>query len=212
MMTEFRASESVSIAVPSQPISVAHYLRQPQRLIHALTEQSQVEMLSEMVSIDKQHREFRLKMQPLHFLHLTIQPTVDLDVWVDANGTVYLRSTKTEIRGLDYIDRRFTLTLEGQISPQTDIDNQVKLVGRADLKVSVEIPPILWLTPPLVLEITGNSLLKSVLLTIKQRLVQRLIADYTIWATHLATQHTNQLNMAEQIISPHSKCLTCESF
>jgi hypothetical protein len=209
MITEFRASESVSIAVPSQPISVAHYLRQPQRLIHALTAQSQVEMLSsEILSADKQHRQFRLKMQPLHFLHLTIQPTVDLDVWVDTNSTVYLRSTKTEIRGLDYIDRRFTLTLEGHISPQTDIDNQVKLVGRADLKVSVEMPPILWLTPPLVLEITGNSLLKSVLLTIKQRLVQQLIADYTIWAT----QHTNQQTKAEQIINPHSKCLTCESF
>jgi len=183
-MAKFFASESVSILVPSQPIPISYYLRQPQRLIHALTEQSRVEILENHNSscVHQEQRKFQLKMQPLHFLHLTIQPTVDMDVWADTDGTVNLRSSKTEIRGIAYINQRFSLNLVGQIRPKTDANGQTRLIGKADLNVSVEMPSIFLLTPPLILEITGNSLLKSVLLTIKQRLLQRLISDYIDWA------------------------------
>jgi len=183
-MAEFFASESVSILVPSQPIPISHYLRQSQRLIHALTEQSRVEILENHNTsfTNQEQRKFRLKMQPLHFLHLTIQPTVDMDVWADADGAVNLRSSRTEIRGIAYINQRFSLNLVGQIRPKTDVNGQTRLLGKADLNVSVEMPSIFLLTPPLIIEITGNSLLKSVLLTIKQRLLQRLISDYIDWA------------------------------
>ncbi|WP_019499638.1 DUF1997 domain-containing protein [Pseudanabaena sp. PCC 6802] len=180
MVAEFYASESTSIAVPSRSIPIAHYLRQPQRVVNAVTEKSRVELIKH--STTDGHSIFRLKMQPLGFLQVTIQPTVDLDVWADPDGTVHMRSMRTQIRGTDWIDRRFALKLAGKIAPQVDRHSRTRLVGRVELKVNVELPPIFFMTPAVVLEATGNSLLRSVLLTMKRRLVQRLVADYLDWA------------------------------
>lgn len=180
MVAEFHASESVSISVPLHSVPIAHYLRQPQRLVNAITAKSRVEALEDRPT-QEGHRFFRMKMQPLNFLHLKIQPMVDMDVWADANGTVYLRSIHTQIRGTDWIDQRFALKLAGKITPNTDRRGRTKLIGRVDLKVNVVMPPIFSLTPPIVIEVTGNSLLKSVLVAMKQRLMQRLVADYVVW-------------------------------
>lgn len=184
MFVEFHALESVSITVPSQIVPIGHYLRQPQRIINTLSEQSRVKILSEPALGNMGHQAFRLEMQSLRFLQLTIQPVVDMDVWTEKEGAVHLRSIRTKIRGTDWIDRRFTLELFGQIAPHTDNHGQTRLVGNADLKVCIDMPPIFRLTPHFVLEVTGNSLLKSVLLKFKQRLMQKLVADYVSWASN----------------------------
>ncbi len=181
MVAEFRASESVSISVPAHSVPIAHYLRQPQRLINAITTTSKVEALEDRPG-QEGHRFFRMNMQPLNFLHLKIQPTVDMEVWANATGSVFLRSIHTQIRGTDWIDQRFSLKLAGKISPQIDRLGHTKLAGRVDLKVSVVLPPIFSLTPLIIVEVTGNRLLKSVLVAMKQRLMQRLVADYVVWA------------------------------
>ncbi|TAF11173.1 MAG: DUF1997 domain-containing protein [Nostocales cyanobacterium] len=172
MATKFTASQSVEIAVPQQPIPIQHYLRQPQRLVRTLADNSRIQQLSEEV--------FRLKMRPLAFMSLSIQPTVDMRVWADSQGTIYLRSVGCEILGFEYINQRFTLNLKGYLSPY-HISSETRLQGKADLEVLVEIPQPFSLTPKSILETTGNGLLKSVLLTIKQRLLHHLLADYRTW-------------------------------
>lgn len=174
MPTRFTASQSVEIAVPQQLTLIQHYLRQPQRLINALVDPSRIEQLSEEC--------FRLKMRPLAFLTLSIQPTVDLKVWAESNGTIHLQSTGCEIRGIEYINQRFDLNLKGHLSPG-QINNETRLTGQADLEVQVELPLPFSLTPTPILEAAGNSLLKSVLLTIKQRLLHHLLADYQRWVS-----------------------------
>ncbi|MBR8839729.1 MAG: DUF1997 domain-containing protein [Stigonema ocellatum SAG 48.90 = DSM 106950] len=173
MPTRFSASQSVEIAVPEQPIPIQHYLRQPQRLVSALVDPSRVKQLSEEV--------FRLKMRPLNFMSLSIQPAVDMRVWAESNGTIYLESISCEILGIEYINQRFTLNLKGHLSPYQLNTGGTRLKGRADLEVQVDLPPPLSFTPKGILEAAGNSLLKSVLLTIKQRLLHHLLADYRRW-------------------------------
>lgn len=172
MSTRFTASQSVEIAVPEQPIPIQHYLRQPQRLVSALVDPSRVEQLSDEV--------FRLKMRPLNFLSLSIQPAVDMRVWAESNGTIHVRSTGCEIHGVDYINQRFALDLQGYLSPY-QLSGGTRLKGRADLKVQVDLPPPFIFTPKTILEATGNGLLRSILLTIKQRLLHHLLADYCRW-------------------------------
>ncbi len=53
----------------------------------------------------------------------------------------------------------------------------------------VELPPPFSFTPKSILETTGNGLLKSVLLTIKQRLLRQLLVDYRRWV-ELQTSHS----------------------
>ncbi|MBD2335687.1 DUF1997 domain-containing protein [Calothrix sp. FACHB-156] len=172
MATRFTASQSVEIAVPKQPIPIQHYLRQPQRLVHALVDNNRIQQISEEV--------FRLKMRPLTFMSLSLQPTVDMRVWAESNGTIYLRSVGCEILGVEYINQRFALNLKGYLSP-LQLSTGTHLQGKADLEVQVELPPPFCFTPKPILETTGNGLLKSVLLTVKQRLLHQLLADYRRW-------------------------------
>ncbi|MBW4645398.1 MAG: DUF1997 domain-containing protein [Goleter apudmare HA4340-LM2] len=172
MATRFTASQSVEIAVPEQPIPIQHYLRQPQRLVHALVDNSRIQQLSDEV--------FRLKMRPLVFMSLSIQPTVDMRVWAESNGIIYLRSVGCEILGFEYINQRFALNLQGHLSPY-QLSTGTRLQGRADLEVQVDLPPPFAFTPKPIIEATGNGLLKSVLLTVKQRLLHQLLADYRRW-------------------------------
>lgn len=168
----FSAVQSVEILVPAQPIPIQHYLRQPQRLIQALIDPSQVEPLGQ--------DHFRFKMRPLQFLALSLQPTVDLHIWAESDGTIRLESVGCDIRGVEYINQRFSLNLAGQLAP-VQMQSKTYLRGMADLKVQVELPPPLSFTPRLLVETTGNGLLRSVLLTIKQRLVHQLLSDYCAW-------------------------------
>jgi hypothetical protein len=174
MDTRFVASQSVEIAVPEQPVPIQHYLRQPKRLVYALVDPSRMERQSSDV--------FRLKMRPLSFMMLSIQPTVDMKVWAEADGTINLKSVRCEIRGVEYINQRFALKLVGKLYPQ-QISGVTYLKGKADLEVKVELPPPLWFTPAPIMEATGNALLKSVLLTVKQRLMHHLLQDYCRWAS-----------------------------
>lgn len=172
MHTRFAASQSVEIAVPEQPVPIQHYLRQPQRLVKALVDPSRIEQVDEEV--------FRLKIRPLAFMTLSIQPTADLKVWAEPNGTVHLRSLACELLGVEYVNERFALNLQGHLSPCQSSGGTI-LKGIANLEVQVELPFPFSLTPKPIVEATGNSLLKSVLLTIKQRLLQQLLADYGNW-------------------------------
>lgn len=187
MYTRFTASQSVEIAVPEQPVPIQHYLRQPQRLVNALVDPSRIEQLDEET--------FRLRIRPLTFMTLSIQPTAKLKVWAEPNGTVHLRSVACEIMGLDYLNQRFALNLEGHLSP-CQVNGVTLLKGKADLEVQVELPFPLSLTPKPIVEATGNGLLKSVLLTIKQRLLHQLLSDYRSWV------NDNQLVTPTSIVLP----------
>jgi hypothetical protein len=190
MKVTFTASESLEIIVAEQTIPIQHYLRQPQRLVQAIVETSLAEHLSE--------NRFRLKMRSLNFLDLYyFQPTVVLNVWATSGGTVFLQSEDCQIKGIDYINDRFTLDVKGKLAP-VEKNNQTYLAGKANLEVKVDLPPALWLTPRPLLEITGNGLLKGVLSRIKQRLMSQLLQDYQQWAE----QDIIAQNYPETVLDP----------
>lgn len=194
MHTSFSASQSVELTVPDLQIPIQHYLRQPQRLIQALVDPSRVEQLDA--------ENFRLKMRPLAFLTLKIQPTVDMRVWATVDGAIHLQSIGCEIRGVEYVNQRFNLNLVGQLAPY-QLEHTTCLRGQADLQVRVELPPPLWLTPKPILETTGKGLLRSVLLTIKQRLMHQLLSDYRRWVA-VQLEEGNTANSASLLASHHS--------
>ena len=190
MNSQFVASQSVEITVPEQPVPIQHYLRQPQRLVQAIADPNRIEQLS--------HECFRLKMRPLDFMSLKFQPRVDLKVWAESDGTVRLTSIGCEILGLDYINQRFALELNGKLYPYQSREI-TKLKGKADLKVSVDVPLPFSLTPKPIIETTGNGLLKSVLLRIKQKLMHQLLLDYSQWANQNAQ---TRISLQPEKLSP----------
>ena len=172
MDTRFSASLGVEIIVPEQPIHITNYLRQPQRVVSALAASSQIEPLGGEI--------YRLKMRQLNFMTLCIQPVVDLRVWVTETATINLQSVACELRGIEYMQDKFSLDLKGQLSPCQQ-HGTTYLKGQANLVVQVELPPPFSFMPRSLLETAGNGLLMSVLSTIKQRLLQQLLEDYRNW-------------------------------
>jgi len=178
----FSATESLALTLTDPLTSIQHYLRQPQRLVKAIADPKLMEALSE--------NRFRLKMRPLSFMDLYhFQPTVVLRVWSTSTGTVYLESESCEIRGIDYINHRFSLQLKGKLAPYEQ-NQQTFLQGKADLKVSVDLPQALWLTPTPLLEMAANGLLRGVLGRIKQRLLTQLLEDYHHWTQQTSSDLT----------------------
>ncbi|MFP4134087.1 MAG: DUF1997 domain-containing protein [Halothece sp.] len=184
----FTSSESINLSVPQENTPIQHYLRQPQRLVSAIANPKLMTQLSE--------NRFHLKMRPLNFLDMYhFQPSVVLKVVADSNGTVTLTSESCEILGNDYINDRFGMNLKGKLYP-VEKNGQVYLEGRADLNVDVDLPPPLWLTPRPMLETTGNGLLKSVLMRIKQKLMNQLLADYRQWANQATTAQPTETSFS----------------
>ncbi|MBE9202291.1 DUF1997 domain-containing protein [Synechocystis salina LEGE 06099] len=194
MRVTFSATEQLQLQQSDPLPSLQHYLRQPQRLVQAIADPK----LMEVLPGDR----FRLKMRPLNFLDIYhFQPTVVLKVWANATGTVFLESESCEIRGIDYINHRFSLQLKGRLAPYRQ-DGHTLLQGKADLQVGVDLPQALWLTPKPLLEMAANGLLRGVLARIKQRLQGQLLADYQQWLAQQNGSLVTQASPAAEALEP----------
>lgn len=175
MYVSFSASESVQISIDNSAKPIQHYLRQPKRLVEAIADPQLMKQMTDDL--------YELKMRPINFMEIYhFQPIVLLKVWSGSNGSVYLKSEGCQIKGIDYINRRFSLSLKGILDPRESA-GQTTLEGQADLEVKVELPTALMFTPKHFLEAAGNKLLKGVLHRIKQKLTTQLVRDYRAWAS-----------------------------
>ncbi len=171
-MHQFQVSQTLKMGVPNELIPIEHYLRQPQRLVQAITDPSRIQQLAPS--------QFRLQLRPLQFMMLRLEPTVDLQVWIQDEGTLHLRSLDCEIRGGDFLPQSFRLELAGTLSPHRLLTT-TELRGKVDLKVQVDVPLPLKLIPEPVLSSSGRAFLNGILLTIKYRLERQLVQDYRRW-------------------------------
>ncbi len=186
-MRHFQVSQTLKMAVPNEVIPIDQYLRQPQRLVQAITDPSRIQQLAPS--------HFRLRLRPLKFMMLRLEPTVDLQVWTEAEGTLHLKALDCEVKGAQFLKDSFSLELAGILSPHCRGSN-TELSGKADLKVQVEVPSPLQLIPESVLESSGKTFLKGILLTIKYRLEGQLIQDYRRWVRAKSTQPNSLPSMS----------------
>lgn len=171
-MQHFHVTKTLKMNVPNEAISIEHYLNQPQRLVQAITDSSRIEQLS--------LSHFRLRLRSLQFMMLRFEPIAELQVWINPDRTLRLRSLNCEIRGAERLNRSFNLELSGILVPHRQ-ETTTELLGKADLIVQVETPPALKLVPEQVLQTTGKAFLNGILLTIKSRLENQLVQDYRRW-------------------------------
>lgn len=175
-MQEFRASQILSLRIPNGPLPIEHYLRQPHRLVQAITDHRRIDQLEEGL--------YRLSLRPLLFLGISLQPTADLRVWVLTDGTLCLEAVDCQVYGpayFDYVNKSFSMGLTGRLTPQPQ-KPYTTLVGQADLQVQLDLPAPLNLMPYPMVQTAGRRLLGSILATIKHRLERQLLEDYQIWA------------------------------
>jgi len=171
-MVRFSASQSVSISVPPQPKAIEDYLEEVSRLVYALLDEKQVEVVHPNL--------FRVRMRPIKFLSLSVCPVSDIRVWREED-VVRLSSDKCFLEGQEAFSERFSINMQGYLVVQPTAQGK-KLRGQANLGIRVDLPQAMKLTPKPLLERAGNGLINGILITLKQRLMRRLIKDYTDWA------------------------------
>ncbi len=174
MYYQFVATQSVDLAVPQQPVEIERYLQSPERIVRAIADPSCIQPLSNNC--------YRLRMRPLNFLSLKIEPTVDLKVWADGEGTICLESIGCNLRGIETINEHFQLELSGTMEAYRN-QGKTYLGGDAELGLTIYLPPPFSMMPKSMIQSTGNNLLGNVLLKMKQGLMQQLLLDYKTWAT-----------------------------
>lgn len=188
-MLHLAAQQSLKMQVAQKSVPLRHYLKQPRRLVHALMNPSQVKDLGQ--------GRFRLSLKAFQFLMLNIQPVVDLHIDTSTDCRVKVRSIHCQIYGNDFINQRFDLALSGVLKLREQ-GKATYVTGQADLAITVDLPPMLRLTPRPLLESTGNRLLKGVLATMQQRLIYQLAADYTRWSAQQTAQAAPPLTLGRR--------------
>ena len=152
MPLAFRASQQLQLDVSDQPERLASYLNDQDRVVKALLDPNQLEPLGP--------GRYRYAVTHLQVFQLQIQPVVDLRTHLTP-GRLVLEATECELEGLGLVDD-FQLTLGSWLAA-----GATGLEGEASLAVAVSQPSLLKLIPARVLEATGRSLLKGILLGIK---------------------------------------------
>ena len=166
MPLAFCASQQLQLDVSHQPERLAAYLSDQDRVVKALLDPNQLELLGP--------GRYRYAVTHLQVFQLQIQPVVDLRIHL-AQDRLVLEATECELEGLGLVDD-FQLTLGSWLAAGAN-----GLEGEASLAVTVSQPSLLKLIPAKVLEATGRSLLAGILLGIKGRVGQQLLSDYRLW-------------------------------
>ncbi len=166
MPLAFSASQHLALNVQRDADRLPAYLHEDDRLVAALLDARQLTPLGS--------GRYRYVVTSLQVFQLHVKPVVSLEVVHDGDS-VLMRAVDCELEGLGVVDE-FDLTLEARL--QAD---QEGLRGHASLQVQVSQPSLLRLIPKAMLESTGESILNGILIGIKGRVGQQLIADFKDW-------------------------------
>ena len=172
MPLAFCASQRLDLPVNRQTERLPDYLQLEDRVIASLLDSRQLTRLAPGT--------YRYTVTTLQVFQLQVKPVVSLEIET-VDGTMHMRALDCELEGLGIVDD-FNLTLEASLSC-----NSKGLSGEARLEVQVSQPPLLRLIPRRVLESTGESILGGILLGIKTRVGQQLIADFKRWCRESPT-------------------------
>jgi len=168
MPLAFCASQRLDLPVNRLSERLPEYLQQEERVIASLLDPSQLTRLAPGT--------YRYTVTTLQVFQLQVKPVVSLEIETEG-ATMTMRALDCELEGLGIVDD-FNLTLEARLSCASK-----GISGDARLEVQVSQPPLLRLIPRRVLETTGESILSGILLGIKTRVGQQLIADFKRWCS-----------------------------
>lgn len=171
-MVHLHASQSVEIAISPAPEPIQQYLSKTNRLVYSLADPSQIKVLGD-------HR-FEFRMQSIKFLMLTLEPVAELKIYPNENNEVIIYSDSCRLQNQTALNRRFSFKLQGWLAARPDNSG---VSGNAQLDIDIDLPQAFRFTPKNLLESTGNAIVSSILVAIKQRLQNRLIHEYRGWSS-----------------------------
>ena len=166
MPLAFSASQQLILPVNACIAHLPAYLREEQRVVASLLDPNQ------LVALGPGH--YRYRVTRVQVFQLQIQPVVELQAH-HRGERLELEAVDCQLEGLGLVDD-FHLGLRSWLEASDQ-----GLEGEATLAVSVSQPSLLKLVPPRVLEATGRSVLRGILLGMRNRVRQQLLQDFEQW-------------------------------
>jgi hypothetical protein len=166
MPLAFSSSQQLHLPVQARTAHLPAYLKDEQRVVASLLDPKQ------LVALGPGH--YRYRVTRVQVFQLQIQPVVELRTRHQGDR-LELEAVDCQLEGLGLVDD-FQLGLRSWLEASAD-----GLEGEATLAVSVSQPPLLKLVPPRVLEATGRSVLRGILVGMRNRVRQQLPRDFEQW-------------------------------
>tara|TARA_Y100001968_G_scaffold332624_1_gene391534 strand:+ start:3085 stop:3624 length:540 start_codon:yes stop_codon:yes gene_type:complete len=166
MPLAFQARQNLNLPVGTNAERLPAYLLEQERVVGAMLDPKKLTPLGP--------GSFRYTVTSFKVFQLEVNPVVSIGV-VSSEGKLKMNATESELDGLGLVDD-FELSLDATL-----VATERGLEGQAILGVTVSQPPLLKLIPKKVLETTGESILNGILLGIKSRVGQQLLADFKKW-------------------------------
>lgn len=166
MSLVFNARQKLDLPVDSDAERLSDYLLQQERVVGAILDPEKLTPLGADL--------FRYEVTSFKVFQLQVNPVVSIGV-ENSEGKLRMFVTESHLDGLGLVDD-FVLTLDATL-----IATSTGLEGEALLGVTVSQPPLLSLIPAKILESTGESILRGILLGIKARVGQQLVQDFRLW-------------------------------
>ncbi|XP_047322680.1 uncharacterized protein LOC124926491 [Impatiens glandulifera] len=182
-------SSSITTDIPlyeSPTASFDHYLEDKPRVFEAIFPDKR---RSQKLNKD----EWRIQMLPIQFLFLTVWPVIDMRLAYKLDGKDYPSGVPTEIsrvvelnivrwelKGLDNVFKpsEFSLNVKGALYPDRR-GGRSRLKGQLQLSISFVLPPVLALVPEDVRRDVAETVLRSLVMNMKQKVNSSLLADYS---------------------------------
>jgi hypothetical protein len=166
MPLAFSSSQQLLLPVQVGTEHLPAYLREEQRVVASLLDPNQ------LVALGPGH--YRYRVTRVQVFQLQIQPVVELKAHHDGDR-LELEAVDCQLEGLGLVDD-FQLGLRSWLEASAQ-----GLEGEATLAVNVSQPPLLKLVPPRVLEATGRSVLRGILVGMRNRVRRQLLLDFEQW-------------------------------
>jgi hypothetical protein len=166
MPLAFSSSQQLILPVRECINHLPDYLKDEQRVVASLLDPSHLMALGE--------GRYRYRVTRVQVFQLQIQPVVELQTH-HRGDRLELEAVDCQLEGLGLVDD-FRLGLTSWLAA-----SERGLEGEATLAVSVSQPPLLKLVPPRVLEATGRSVLKGILMSMGNRVRQHMLNDFHQW-------------------------------
>lgn len=166
MAVAFSARQQLRLPVNEHADSLRAYLNDERRVVEALLDPTQLEILGP--------GHYRYHVTRVQLFHLQIHPVVEIQAR-HHQGRLELDSLHCQLEGLGLVED-FQLQLNSWL-----VAAPGGLEGEAALAVSGRQPALLGLIPQRLLEASGRSLLNGILANIRHRVSQQLVADFQQW-------------------------------
>ena len=176
------AEALLNVSLPASPEQVRLYVRDPQRLLRSGFPPERITQ----VAADR----FRLKMRPLVWMGLSLEPTAILQIGADDKGQAWAQLIDYELIGHPWLVKHLKLDFRARLktADASNAQGRTPMEGRAEASATFPTPPFLAWVPEAVLTGGARTVLEGFLWLLRERLGKSLESDFFAWAGESPSQ------------------------